>query len=476
MREVDLVVAAGSVTVLCGASGSGKSTLLRLLNGLVPHFHDGELTGAVTVAGLATACATLEDVGRCTGTVLQHPRRQFFTDGVEEEVAFASENAGVPQPALGQRVSEAVQAHRLEALVERRLSQLSGGQQQRVALAAATAHRPELLLLDEPSSNLSAEGVQALTAHLRRAKDAGTAVVVAEHRLHYLRGVADQVVVLRAGAVHARWEKERFGAVSDAELEAEGLRAAAAPPAPVLRSVTARGRSVAGSPTRAGDHAGATDLAAAGGHRRGLELRGIRCRRAGREVLHVEEAHLPAGRVTAVRGANGAGKTTLARVVTGLQRHRGQVLLDGRRLSRGERQRLSAVVMQDVQRQLFTDSVRAELALAATRPATPGARQDAPRVAGLLADLDLDALAERHPLSLSGGQQQRLVVAAARLAGEQVVVFDEPSSGVDRRHLHSVARVVRSVAADGAVVLLVTHDEELLRLTADVELTLEALT
>jgi energy-coupling factor transport system ATP-binding protein len=176
--------------------------------------------------------------------------------------------------------------------------------------------------------------------------------------------------------------------------------------------------------------------------------------------------HFAVGEVTAVCGVNGAGKSTLARVVTGLQGSTGRVLLDGRPLGRRARQRASAIVMQDVQRQLFTDSVEAELELAATDAA------DAPIAGGVLAELDLAQLAERHPLSLSGGQQQRLVVAAARMSGRRIVVFDEPSSGVDRRHLRSISDQIRRIASDGAVVLLISHDEDLLALAADRRLTL----
>ncbi len=183
-------------------------------------------------------------------------------------------------------------------------------------------------------------------------------------------------------------------------------------------------------------------------------------------MLDLGRVAFAAGEVTAIRGVNGAGKSTLARIVTGLQRSTGTVRLDGKALSPRARQRGSAVVMQDVQRQLFTDSVEAEIELAGTE--TP----NAPDRAGILDTLDLAHLAERHPLSLSGGQQQRLVVAAVRVAGRRIVVFDEPSSGVDRRHLRSISDQIRHLAADGAVVLLISHDDDLLALAADRQLTL----
>ncbi|MGP3964021.1 ABC transporter ATP-binding protein [Nonomuraea sp. 3N208] len=453
LDDLTLHVRHGETVVLCGPSGSGKSTALRLMNGLIPHFHDGELEGAVHVDGQAVADLALDRLGRRTGTVLQHPRRQFFTDRTETELAFALENFGEPPEHIRERVTTATAEHELGGFTGLSLQELSGGQQQQVACAAAAAHRPPLLLFDEPTSNLSAAAIERFTATLARLRAGGATIVIAEHRLHFLRGLADRVIAMRDGRVDAEWTGAEFGALDDDTLRAEGLRSLAPPQRPSLPRPHARGPSIAPG-------VGSSAVPPASG----LALRGIRCAFRGRRVLDIEEAYLPAGAITAITGPNGAGKTTLARILTGLQRHEGEVLLDGRRLGRTRRQRASAIVMQDVQRQLFTDSVDAELRLAASQPEE--------RSGALLRDLDLEPVKDRHPLSLSGGQQQRLVVAAARLSGRRIVVFDEPSSGVDRRHLHSITQVMRDLAADGAVVLVISHDEELLALAADRELRL----
>ncbi|MGO0605835.1 MULTISPECIES: ATP-binding cassette domain-containing protein [Brevibacterium] len=198
-----------------------------------------------------------------------------------------------------------------------------------------------------------------------------------------------------------------------------------------------------------------------------LVLQSIRCRLGGRTVLDIDRVTFPAGRVSAIRGVKGAGKSTLARIIAGLQACGGTVSMGDRSLSRKRRLRQSAIVMQDVQRQLFTESVMAEIELADT-----GAT-NAPDLREVLSALGLTDLSQRHPLALSGGQQQRLVVAAC-VAGRRIVVFGEPSSGVDRRHLTSIAEEIRAVAA-GAVVLLISDDEYRLALAADAELTLCAL-
>ncbi len=457
LEALSLRISPGEFVVLCGASGSGKSTALRLMNGLIPHFHEeGSCTGTVTVDGLPARDTELDEIGLRTGSVLQHPRRQFFADSAEEEIAFAMENFGFAPELIRERVDAALADLSATMPIEARLQRLSGGQQQQVAIAASAAHDPRVLLLDEPSSNLSVDAVERLAATLARLKAQGVTIVVAEHRLRYLERLVDRVIVMRRGRIDREWSADRFREVSDTELEREGLRgeirAASLPHLPAAGASTARSTPGEEVPAAA------------------LELERIRCRIAGRTVLELDRVAFAAGEVTAIRGVNGAGKSTLARIVVGLQRAEGAVRLDGRPLSPRRRQRASAIVMQDVQRQLFTDSVAAEIDLAAVGS---GRGSDASSAApAVLEALDLDHLAERHPLALSGGQQQRLVVAAVRLAARRIVVFDEPSSGVDRRHLRSISDQIRRVADDGAVVLLISHDEDLLALAADRQLVL----
>ena len=483
LHDFDLHIEPGEFVILCGASGSGKSTALRLMNGLIPHFHeDGVLAGSVTVDGIATTDAELDAIGLVTGTVLQHPRRQFFTDSAPEEIAFALENFGTPPERIRHRVDGVLAELADHVPVGRRLRELSGGQQQQVAIAAASTHQPRILLLDEPSSNLSADAVDRLIATLASLKAQGVTIVVAEHRLRYLGDLVDRVIVMKDGAIDVEWTAAEFRAVPDEALADEGLRGVVStvevPALPACGASVATAEealndatlSLTSKPVAKAVSTGSTD-----GARRfpdepgvpgGLELDGVRCRLGGRLVLDLEHVAFPAGEVTAIRGVNGAGKTTLARIVTGLQRSTGAVRLDGKTLNPRARLRSSAIVMQDVQRQLFTDSVEAEIDLAGTGAAR------APDTAEVLDALDLVHLADRHPLALSGGQQQRLVVAAVRVAGRRVVVFDEPSSGVDRRHLQSISEQIRRVAADGAVVLLISHDDDLLALAADRQLML----
>jgi len=327
-----------------------------------------------------------------------------------------------------------------------------------VACAAAVTHRPQLLLLDEPTSNLATAAIGRFAAVISRLRRMGVTIAIAEHRLHAVAHLVDRIVVLRKGHVATEWSAREFAGLSESQLAAEGLRN------PIDVPRTSAARAYAYGPSIDPTGVDMTDFTATD---TALTLQRVRCSFRGRQVLHIEEARFSAGVVTAVTGPNGAGKSTLARILVGLQRHEGEVRFAGRRLDRARRQRSSAMVMQDVQRQLFTDSVERELRL--------GLAVDAQvRATSLLEELGLERLTDRHPLALSGGQQQRLVVAAARLSGRRIVVFDEPSSGVDRHHLASITKVMRDLAAEGAVVVVISHDEELLGVVADQELRLRA--
>ena len=441
LRGVDFSAPPGTLTLLCGPSGSGKTTALRLLNGLVPHFHRGELTGSVTVAGADVATTPLHTIGAHSSTVFQNPRTQFFTDEVVAELAFGNENLGVPVTETVERIGRAATVTGITDLFGRRLTELSGGQIQRVACASAIAAEAPVLLFDEPSSNLCPDGIDRLRQILRSQKAAGRAVVVAEHRLHYLRDLADRVLYFADGRIRHRFTGVEFFDLDDDTRADLGLR-----------RLTRPDRSPTTSVHRTADG------------RRGLELRDIRVRRGGSDVVDIDRAFLPAGSVTALTGPNGCGKTTLARLMCGLERpgRGGRIRLDGQLMRPSDLSRVTALVMQDVGRQLFAETVAAELTLGLDAEA----RREVD-LSSVLDDFDLAGTDGRHPQSLSGGQRQRLVIASATAQRKRVYLLDEPTSGVGRDHLQGISTRLRRLAAAGAVVVVVTHDDELVDACAD---------
>ena len=201
LSDIDLAIESGELVVLCGASGSGKSTLLRMMNGLIPHFHEGALSGRISVADLDVRESALEEIGRRTGTVLQHPRRQFFTSTVIDELSFALENFGTEPADIQARVETLMRRFMLNGIMERPLLQLSGGQQQRVAIARALAMDPELMLFDEPTSALDPELVGEVLQVMKDLAADGMTMVVVTHEMGFAREVGDQLVFMDGGVI-----------------------------------------------------------------------------------------------------------------------------------------------------------------------------------------------------------------------------------------------------------------------------------
>lgn len=461
LKDVDLSADAGSLTLVCGASGCGKSTLMKALTGLVPQMTPGELDGAVRINGRNLADVALTDVGHLCSSVFQNPRTQFFCDTVAEELAFCGENYGRERATLRQQSERAAKLMGISHLMERKLTTLSGGQLQKVALACALASGAPVLLADEPTSNLDPAAISEVRAALKVLKEQGLTIVVVEHRLHFLRGLADQVLLMESGRVTRRWNGAEFFSMGQAQRRSLGLRTLVDPGPPE----TWVGQGQVG---RQEKQVGRQENREATPSQVRLSCRGLSFAYGASPVFEGLDADFPAGQITCIAGANGVGKTTLVRVLCGLAApSSGSISMDGVPASRKTRRSACALVMQDTGRQLFSDTLAGELTIGASHASGQSGEQ-------LLADFDLANLGERHPLSLSGGQKQRLVIAAARATGRPIVILDEPTSGVDARHLDSITATLRRIADEGAAVVVVTHDGEFAAACADRLITLTA--
>lgn len=473
LKDVDLSADAGSLTLVCGASGCGKSTLMKALTGLVPQMTPGELDGVVRINGRNLADVALTDVGHLCSSVFQNPRTQFFCDTVAEELAFCGENYGRERATLRQQSERAAKLMGISHLMERKLTTLSGGQLQKVALACALASGAPVLLADEPTSNLDPAAISEVRAALKVLKEQGLTIVVVEHRLHFLRGLADHVLLMESGRVTRRWNGAEFFSMGQAQRRSLGLRTLVdpGPPETWVGQVKAGRQENQVRQGQAGcreKQAGRQENREATPSQVRLSCRGLSFTYGASPVFEGLDADFPAGQITCIAGANGVGKTTLVRVLCGLAApSSGSISMDGVPASRKTRRSACALVMQDTGRQLFSDTLAGELTIGASHASGQSGEQ-------LLADFDLANLGERHPLSLSGGQKQRLVIAAARATGRPIVILDEPTSGVDARHLDSITATLRRIADEGAAVVVVTHDGEFAAACADRLITLTA--
>ncbi len=297
LRGIDLDIEPGEVVLLCGPSGCGKTTLTRLINGLVPHYYDGALTGRVLVAGQNVAETPLYEMAKWVGSVFQNPRSQFFNVETTGEMAFCCENLGVPVAEIRRRMAAVVNSLDMQHLMGRSMFRLSGGEKQRVACAAVSVAEPAVVVLDEPSSNLDMAAIHGLRRQIARWKQQGKTVVVAEHRLHYLNGLADRVLYMRDGAVAIEFTPDKLSAMGAQELDALGLR-------PFSWDMLHGYKGI----NRAADSQSA-------------EIRLNRFHFGYRRCpacLNVDGAAFPGNGIVALIGKNGAGKSTLARCLCGL--------------------------------------------------------------------------------------------------------------------------------------------------------------
>ena len=438
LSRVSAAIAPGECVLLCGASGCGKTTVTKLINGLIPAFTPGcRLEGRVEVDGLDPGTTPMYELALKVGSVFQNPKSQFFNLDTDSELAFGLENEGRPPEEIRKRASDTVDALHLQELQARNIFSLSGGQKQLLAFGSVYAMGPEIFVLDEPTANLDQDAIARLHDQIAGLKRQGRTVVIAEHRLYFLTDLIDRALYLRDGVLERTFTREQFCALTDGAREALGLRTLI-PADCTLPTV------------------------APAGAKEGLSVEGLTCAyRKEPPVFQALSFSARPGEVVAITGPNGVGKTTLSRCLCGLIREQaGQIRLDGRPLNRKERQKAAFCVMQDVNHQLFSDSVWGECRMSA--PDAPDST-----VEGVLDSLHLLPFRERHPMSLSGGQKQRLAVATALLSEKPILIFDEPTSGLDYARMVEVSGVIRSLAQQGRIVLVVTHDQEFLQRACD---------
>lgn len=480
ITNLNLTIQPGESVLICGGSGSGKSSVIRLLNGLIPKYHEGTLTGQVVHTSTngnehIISHEELFETGRFTATVFQNPRTQFFTTNVTSELAFACENYGMNPQDIKDRMMRVVNEINIPHLLGKNLFHISGGEKQRVACGCSMMSEPDLYLFDEPTSNLSPQAIDEFREVYASLRRKGATLVVAEHRLYFLRGLVDRVIIMTDGRIEREMTGDEFLALTDDERSQYGLRDLTAPPEPELPTIVANGNATKLPPTlvptlapsTTSDDGGSADSVS---EPTALEIRNLQFSYGKKLVLDIPELRLPAGKVIVVAGPNGAGKSTFASVLTGLEKARGTISYRGEKLTPKKRLAHSYMVMQDVHRQLFGTTVRGEVTVDSAASFVDPAQVD-----GLLAEFDLLHLADRHPMSLSGGQKQRVVIATAKACQKDIVVFDEPSSGLDYQHMVAIAHALRELAAHGKVVLVITHDYELMNLCGDLILHLNKL-
>ena len=460
LHGVNLTIPEGELCLVIGRTGSGKTTLLRAINGLVPHFSGGTLSGRVLVDGRDTRDHRPRDLADVVGFVGQDPLSGFVTDVVEDELAYGMESLGLPPDVMRKRVEETLDLLGLADVRNRPLTDLSGGQQQRVAIGSVLTTHPRILVLDEPTSALDPLAAEEVLATLQRlVHDLGLTVVLAEHRLERVVQYADRVVLVPGGG-----EPVRAGAPADVlqdspiappvvelgrvagwqplPLSVRDARRKVGPLRETLASLDAPAHAV-GTVTEA--VASTENLVA--GYGQIPVLKGI-------------SATVSAGEIVALMGRNGTGKSTLLKTLVGMRRPTsGRVVVDGHvptELKPKQLLRHVGLVPQVPSDLLYESSVAKECG-----QADKDAGVSAGTTLAIFERLSPGVPLDQHPRDLSEGQRLTLALAIVLVAKPALVLLDEPTRGLDYTAKHRLVEILRDLAAEGHSIVLATHDVEL---------------
>jgi energy-coupling factor transport system ATP-binding protein len=482
LRSIDLTLKPGEMVGIMGASGAGKSTLAKCLNRLVPAFERGEFNGIVRIHGRSLDGIRVSDVAPHVGMVFQDFEAQLFSTNVALEVAFTMQQIGMAREEIAARIEPALAAVGLTGFTHRDPTSLSGGEKQRLAIAAVLALRPGVIVLDEPTTDLDPEGKAEVFALIRKLREQGLSLIVIEHEADELRE-CDRLLILRDGQVVAQ------GPPASVMTQLELLESCGVHPPDLNRALAMLGilahaatvdeaealirrafsfcRDSLGRYRTVGADEKETDTLFAPASLSTSEASSLAETERlcfsyplGPRVLDTINFRIRPGEFVAIVGQNGSGKTTLAKHLVGLLTPtEGRVLLEGRdrtMLRPAETAHKAGYVFQNPDHQIFASTVEAEIAFG---PRNFGLSDDEVehRVAEVLHAVNLEDARKRDPFLLSKGERQRLAVASVLALRPQLLILDEPTTGLDYREQRRMMRLVSDLNRAGIAIIIITH-------------------
>ncbi len=429
LNDINLNIGKGEVILLCGESGCGKTTITRFLNGLIPNFFDGKRKGNVCLGNELISEMPIYEISKHVGSVFQNPKTQFFNVDTTSELVFGCENLSMSVDEIERRLDSVVDEYNISHLVDKNIFKLSGGEKQKIACASVSAVGPDILVLDEPSSNLDSRSSWDFEYVIKKWKDQGKTVIIAEHKLFFLSNVVDRAIFIKNGKITNEWSIDEFKNINHRDF---GLRQLD------LDNIKLKRKEYYSNNPEF------------------LRLKNFRFNYGKTQVLDIDDIEIPKNEIIAIIGKNGAGKSTFANCLCGLKKScKGELIVDGKGLKRKDRLKKSYMVMQDVNHQLFTESVLDEVLLSMDE-------EDMKLAEDILRNLNLIHLKDAHPMALSGGEKQRVAIASAIASKKEILIFDEPTSGLDLKNMMNVSENLRYLQSLGITSFIITHDFELI--------------
>lgn len=432
---INLTVADGECILLTGESGSGKSSIINSINGLAFEYENAKITGTIKFDNKELKEMELYEISLLISSVFQNPKTHFFNVDTTLELLFYLENIGLSKQEMESRMDDMLKLFPIKHLLGRGIFELSGGEKQILCVASCYISGCKIIVLDEPSSNLDDKYIDILKEMLQILKDKGITLIIAEHRIYYLTDLADRIILVRKGELFKELTKDEL-------LNAEkqlGLRSAIKP------ALKAQNKPVGND----------------------LNVKKLEYKFKDGSELKIYDISFSLGNIYGITGKNGCGKSTFLRVMTGIDdRGKSEIIFNGKTLNKKDRLKNSSLVMQDVNHQLFTDSVEEEIKLG-----VKDLSQD--RLDKVLYGLELTEFKDRHPMSLSGGQKQRVAIASVLCKNSRFIFFDEPTSGMDYKNMIRISKLIKKMSTKDNIIFIVSHDVEFLNETADSILCLE---
>lgn len=479
LKSVNLKVDDGEFVVVAGASKSGKTTLCRCINGLIPHFYGGALKGRVKVQGMDTRFTPPSRLALKVGMVFQDPENQMVTTEVPSEIAFGLENIALPRDVIRRRIVEALDAVEAQRLRHRRIQELSGGERQKVALASVLAFQPEIIILDEPTSELDPASSEQILHILERLNDElGLTIILVEQRLERVLSYADRLILLRNGEIIGDGHPKRvLKEVEHSKLEIRippvaaltkrmGLPLALTVKEARLSIGRARVRPKAKTLVKENPSSKAVDRP-----KRVASLEDVYYSYPnGASALRGVSIDVYEGEFLAVMGRTGCGKTTLLKHLNGLLKpSKGRVTVNGldiREMDQKTLAEFTGYLFQNPNLHLLSDTVEEEIELTLRSRGLKGGHLKK-RLEESLKEFEIAQLRDKYPRYLSGGERQWIAFASVAVGSPKLLLLDEPTRGMDELLKSKLIQYLKRFTAEGGAVVMATHDVELVGTAAD---------